>query len=161
VAGINDKLILISAMTRARVIGKDQALPWNIPEEYAAFLGHVRGHPVIMGRTSYEIFGPDLPDSPLIVVSRTLTTVAGAEVCSDVASAVERALSHGKPVFSAGGATIYRQTLPLADAMYLSFIKKDHAGDTYFPAWNETEWEIASTTDHELYEFRIYRRGQA
>ena len=85
-------------MTRARVIGKNRALPWNIPEEYAAFLSHVRGHPVIMGRTSYEIFGPDLPDSPLIVVSRTLTTVAGAEVCSDVASAVERALSHGKPV---------------------------------------------------------------
>ena len=54
------ELILISAMTRDRVIGKDRALPWNIPEEYAHFLAQVRGNTVLMGRTSYEIFGPDL-----------------------------------------------------------------------------------------------------
>ena len=62
-------LILISAMTRQRVIGKDNALPWSIPDEYDHFLRLVRGHPVIMGRTSYQIFGPDLPGSRLIVVS--------------------------------------------------------------------------------------------
>ena len=145
-------------MTRARVIGKERALPWRIPEEYEQFLGHVRGNTVIMGRTSYEIFGPDLPDSRLIVVSSSVTSLADAEICSDVESAVEQARSHGKPVFSAGGATIYRQTLPLADAMYLSFIKKDYEGDTYFPAWSDAEWEITRTADHARYEFRVYER---
>ncbi len=82
--GSDSKLILISAMTRSRVIGKDRALPWNIPEEYEHFLGQVRGNTVIMGRTSYEIFGPDLPDSRLVVVSSSVKSLADAEVCSDV-----------------------------------------------------------------------------
>ena len=145
-------------MTRSRVIGKDRALPWNIPEEYEQFLDHVRGNTVIMGRTSYEIFGPDLPDSRLIVVSSSVKSLAGAEVCPDVESAVEQARSHGKTVFSAGGATIYRQTLPLADAMYLSFIKQDYEGDTYFPAWSDADWKITRTAGHDRYEFRIYQR---
>lgn len=152
------ELILISAMTRDRVIGKNRALPWSIPEEYRHFLSQVRGNTVLMGRTSHEIFGPDLPDSSLIVVSRTLRSLPDAEVCGDVESAVERARSLGKPVFSAGGATIYRQTLPLADAMYLSFVKEPHDGDTYFPAWDDDEWEAALSEDRGRYEFRIYRR---
>ena len=152
------ELILISAMTRERVIGKNRALPWSIPEEYRHFLSQVRGHTVLMGRTSYEIFGPDLPDSHLIVVSRTLPSLPHAEVCGDVESAVARARSLGQPVFSAGGATIYRQTMPLADAMYLSFVKEPHDGDTYFPAWDDDAWEVARTEDRGRYEFRIYRR---
>ena len=154
------ELILISAMTHDRVIGKNRALPWSIPEEYEHFLSQVRGNTVLMGRTSYEIFGPDLPDARLIVVSRSVRSLPNAEVCGDVAAAVERARSLGKPVFSAGGATIYRQTMPLADAMYLSFVKEHHDGDTYFPAWDDDEWEVALTEDRGRYEFRIYRRQQ-
>jgi len=156
--GRDSKLILISAMTRSRVIGKDRALPWNMPEEYEQFLGHVRGSTVILGRTSYEIFGSDLPDARLIVVSSSVKSLADAAVCADVESAVAQARSHGTPVFSAGGASIYRQTLPLADAMYLSFIKEDYEGDSYFPAWSDAEWEIVRTVDHTRYEFRVYER---
>ena len=71
------ELILISAMTRDRVIGRDRALPWSIPEEYEHFLSHVRGNTVLMGRTSYEIFGPDLQDTRMIVVSRALAFFGG------------------------------------------------------------------------------------
>ena len=153
------ELILISAMTRDRVIGNDNALPWSIPEEYASFLAHVHGHPVIMGRTSFEIFGPDLGESKLFVVSRTIGAMSGASVCSDIESAVRRAGEYGDRVFSAGGASIYRQTLPMADALYLSFIKKEYAGDTYFPDFDDVNvWALESSRDHTAFELSIYRR---
>jgi dihydrofolate reductase len=157
-SGPDNELILISAMTRDRVIGTDNALPWNIPEEYEHFLREVKGHPVIMGRTSYAIFGPDLPDSRMIVVSRSLQELPDADVAGSVEEAIEIAHRHGSRVFSAGGATIYRQTMPLADAMYLSFVKEAHEGDTFFPEIDEADWEIARSEDRGSYEFREYVR---
>jgi len=145
-------------MTRDRVIGREGGLPWNIPEEYEQFLGHVRGHPVVMGRASYEIFGKDLDESPLIVVSRSLTVVPGAEVCPGIDAALTRAGTHGDRVFSAGGASIYELTLPLADAMYLSIVKGDYAGDRRFPEFDEGDWIVEKRIDHLEFEFRQYRR---
>jgi dihydrofolate reductase len=152
------ELILISAMTRDRVIGSRNGLPWSIPEEYEQFLGHVRGHPIVMGRKSWEIFGPDLTESPLVVVSSSVRQLSGAEVRPDVEQALELAGTLGDRVFSAGGATIYRQTLPRADALYLSIIKKPYEGDTYFPAFDEAQWRVASRDDHAEFEFRVYER---
>jgi dihydrofolate reductase len=152
------ELILISAMTRDRVIGRDNGLPWNIPDEYAQFLGHVRGHPVIMGRSSYEIFGKDLTESPLVIVSRSLTSLPDAAVCPSIETAIERARTHGERVFSAGGASIYGQTLPLADAMYLSIVKGDYEGDTRFPEFDESSWVVEHKIDYPEFEFRHYRR---
>jgi dihydrofolate reductase len=146
-------------MTANRVIGSNNALPWSIPEEYASFLAHVRGHPVIMGRTSYEIFGPDLTESKLFVVSRSISAMSGASVCGDIAPAVKRAGQYGDRVFSAGGASIYRQTLPLADTMYLSIVKKNYVGDAYYPEFDDVnDWELESSTDRAEFELRIYRR---
>lgn len=152
------ELILISAMTRDRVIGRDNDLPWKIPEEYQMFLGHVKGHPIIMGRTSYQIFGTDLRASKLIVVSSTLGSLPDADVCPGVEEAVRTAGSYGDRVFSAGGATIYRQTLPMADTLYLSIIKRDYEGDTRFPELDEGAWEVARREDHAEFEFRVYER---
>ena len=151
-------MILISAMTRDRVIGNRGALPWSIPEEYEQFLSHVRDQAVIFGRKSYEIFGGDLPDSELFVVSRSLDELAGARVYADVAQAVEAARETGRTVFSAGGASIYRLTLPLADAMYLSIVKEDYEGDTRFPEYDESDWTISRQDDHPAFEFRVYER---
>ena len=153
------ELILISAMTGDRVIGSRDGLPWNIPDEYAHFLDQVRGHPVIFGRKSYEIFGTDLEESPLIVVSRSLGKLDGARVCPSVDAAVELGGTLGERVFSAGGATIYAQTLPLATAMYLSIVKGDYTGDTRFPDFDETDWRITRCDDHPEFEFRIYERA--
>lgn len=152
-------MILISAMGAAnRVIGNAGALPWNIPDEYRQFLDFVRGNVVLLGRTSYEIFGPDLIDSKLVVVSRSVTSLPDARVCADVPTAVDTARGLGGTVFSAGGASIYRQTLPLADSMYLSLVKGDFAGDAFFPDFDESEWEIVRTDDHPAFEFRVYSR---
>jgi len=151
-------LILISAMTRDRVIGRDGALPWSIPEEYQHFLYSVQGRTVLMGRTSFEIFGPDLPDAQVVVASRSVQELPGAVVAADIPAALELARSFGRKIFSSGGATIYRQTLPLADEMHLSFIKEEHEGDTYFPEWDDNEWDVVLEQDRGSYVFRIYRR---
>ena len=93
-------LIIISAMTSNRVIGNNNGLPWNIPEEYEQFLNHVRGQAVIFGRKSYEIFGRDLPDSELFVVSRSTTSIHGAQTCRSIEQAADLARQTGKQVFS-------------------------------------------------------------
>ena len=150
-------MIIISAMTRDRVIGRRGGLPWSIPDEYEQFLAHVRGQAVIFGRKSYEIFGGDLPDAELFVLSRSVD-LAGARVFHDVEQAVAAAHETGKTVFSAGGASIYRLTLPMADTMYLSILKEDYEGDTRFPEFDESDWTISRRDDHPAFEFRVYER---
>ena len=145
-------------MTRRRVIGRGDGLPWNLPDEYDHFLSLVRGATVLMGRKSWEIFGADLGESRILVVSRSVDALAGAEVFGDLPSALSRAEEIGGTLFSAGGAGIYRQTLPLAEAMYLSIVKDDYEGDTYFPEFDEDDWRVTREDDHRLWEFRVYER---
>ncbi|MFT5376839.1 MAG: dihydrofolate reductase [Candidatus Latescibacterota bacterium] len=151
-------MIIISAMSKDYVIGSGDGMPWSVPEEYEQFLRFVDGQAIIMGRRSFEIFGPDLKSSANIVVSRSTGAIEGALVCGSIDEAVEKATSLGKTVFSAGGATMYEQTLPLASDMYLSFIKGDFSGDTYFPAFDEADWDIIERRDHAAFEFVHYRR---
>ena len=151
-------MIIISAMSTDRVIGSGDGMPWSVPEEYQQFLGYVEGQTVIMGRRSYEIFGPDLTSAHNIVISRSGTEQEGVVVCGSIEEATEKATSFGKTVFSAGGATIYAQTLSLAEAMYISHIKGNFSGDAYFPEFDEDEWDVVERRDHEGFEFVHYRR---
>ena len=145
-------------MSKDRVIGSGDGMPWSVPEEYQQFLRFVDGQTVIMGRRSYEIFGPDLTSAHTMVVSRSGVDKEGVIVCGSIEEAAERAASFGKTVFSAGGATIYAQTLPLAQAMYISYIKGDFVGDTLFPDFDESDWVVAERRDHDAFEFVHYQR---
>ena len=87
-----------------------------------------------------------------------MKSVPGAVVCAGIEEAVETARSFGKTVFSAGGGSIYAQSILLADTMYLSYIKGDFEGDTYFPAFDAAEWEIARREDYSAFEFVVYQR---
>lgn len=151
-------MIIIAAMSSDRVIGSGAGMPWNVPEEYQQFLRFVEGQTVIMGRRSFEIFGDDLTTTTNIVVSRSVTGMPGAIVCTGVEEAVETAESFGKTVFSAGGGSIYAQTIPLADTMYLSTIKGHFEGDTYFPDFDEAAWDVVKRDDHPAFEFVVYQR---
>lgn len=152
------ELIIIAAMTRRGVIGRAQGLPWNIPEEYDHFVGLVRGETVIMGRTSYEIFGKDLGESKLIVTSRSVADLPGVTVAASVNRAIEVAATFGGRVFSAGGASIYEQTIPLAGWMYLSYLKGDCEGDVYFPNYRLGDWTKEREREHARFTFYVYRR---
>jgi len=153
-------IILIAALTRARVIGKDNRMPWRISEELKHFRRLTTGHPLIWGRKTFESTGR-LPKRRIVVVSRSLPPeTEGVDVCRTLDEAVEKARSYGKEIFIAGGAEIYRQALPLADRLYLSYVKKDYDGDAYFPEFDESEWEIIKQEDHPDFTFVAYRRAR-
>jgi dihydrofolate reductase len=153
-------MIIIGAMTRDGVIGSGDGMPWDVPDEYAHFLRLVAGQTIIIGRRSYEIFGEGLTSAHTVVVTRSasLPLRAGAVAAATVEDAVRAARSFGRTVFSSGGASVYAQTIPLADAMYLSYIDGDFAGDARFPAFDEGEWAVERREDHPRWEFVVYRR---
>ncbi len=145
-------------MSRDRLIGKGDGLPWHVPEEYNQFLRFIEGQTVILGRKSYPIFGKSLTSAHNVVVSRSVEELPGAVVVPTIEEAIELAASYGRTVFSAGGSTIYEQTIPLADAMYLSYMKGDFEGDAYFPEFDESLWVVERRDDHPQFEFVVYRR---
>ena len=148
-------------MTKNRVIGKDNSLPWHIPEDLKNFKRLTEGNTVVMGRKTWqsipEKFRP-LPNRNNIVISRNISAIKGAEVCSSLEKALEKAQSYGQEIFIIGGSSIYEQFLPLADKMYISYLKKEYSGDTYFPNFNKEDWEIAEKKDFTEFEFVVYKR---
>ena len=133
-------------------------MPWDVPDEYAQFLRSIEGQTVIMGRRSWTIFGADLTSAHNVVISRSVKELDGAVVVPSLETAVEVARGFGKTVFSAGGASIYGQTIPLADTMHLSFIKGEFDGDAFFPEFDEAEWNVTRREDHPEFEFVVYER---
>jgi dihydrofolate reductase len=113
-------MIIIGAMATNRVIGSGDGMPWDVPEEYAHFLQIIEGQTIIIGRRSYEIFGGNLTSAHNIVVSKAGDHPTGAVVVPSIPDAMRVAESFSGTFFSAGGASIYAQTIPLADTMYLS-----------------------------------------
>jgi len=151
-------VVIIAAMTRDRLIGREGKLPWNIPEEYEHFLSLIRGATVIMGRRSYEVFGSDCTCKHLIVVSRSRPVLAGVRVCGSVDEAITMARGLGEAAFIAGGATIYAQTIHRATEMFLSYVDGSYTGDSYFPDFDQQDWQILRREPHESFEFVVYVR---
>ena len=133
-------------------------MPWNVPDEYAHFLRFIEGQTVIIGRRSWMIFGADLTSAHNVVISRSVKELDGAVVVPSLETAVEVARGFGKTVFSAGGASIYGQTIPLADTMYLSFIKGQFDGEAFFPEFDQSEWNETRREDHPGFEFVVFER---
>ncbi len=137
------EIVLIAAIARNRVIGRDNQLLWNVPEDMAHFKALTQGHAVLMGRKTWESlparFRP-LPGRRNIVVSRQTGYAApGAELAPSLDAAL--ALVAGQEtVFVIGGADIYRQALPLADRLELTELDLEPEGDAWFPVWDRNQW---------------------
>jgi dihydrofolate reductase len=132
------ELVLIAAMARHRVIGRGNALPWHLPEDLAHFRAATRGHPVLMGRKTWDSlparFRP-LPGRRNLVLTRQPDwKEAGAEAMPSLAAALA-ATAGAERVFVIGGAELYATALPLADTLLLTEIDADIAGDVHFPAY--------------------------
>jgi len=151
---------IIAAMTtEKKVIGKDNWLPWEIPEELKHFRTMTAGGTVIMGRKTYDSIGRPMPKRHNIVVTRQKgLKIEGVDICHSVLEAITLAKKDGKEIWIIGGAEIYQQAIPLTERMYLSYIKKEYRGDTFFPEWNTQEWEVEQTEDYEEWTLVIYRR---
>jgi dihydrofolate reductase len=138
------RLTLIVARARTGVIGRDGTLPWRLPEDMAFFQRTTIGHPIVMGRRTWESIGRPLPGRRSIVVSRQAGFVAaGAEVAASLDEALR--LCEGSPeVFVIGGAKLYTEALPRADRLIVTEIDADFEGDTHWPSPSEAHWRESS-----------------
>jgi len=145
------RVSLIWAMTRNRVIGRDNALPWRLPDEMRHFMRTTLGHTVIMGRKQFDAMGKPLPKRTNVVVSRNPAYAAnGAVVVRTIDEAIEYARAAGDDeAMVIGGGEIYSLALPKADRLYFTLIDTEMDGDTFFPAFDETQWKEVEREDHD------------
>jgi dihydrofolate reductase len=164
------KLAVVAAVARGGVIGRDGTIPWRIPEDARRFREATIGHPVVMGRRTWESL-PDrfrpLPGRRNVVVTRNPDWRAdGAERAASLEDAL-RLLEDAPQVSVIGGAELYADALPLADELLLTEIELDVEGDTFFPGWDRSEFDETSREEHVSedgipFGFVTYaRRGQA
>ena len=135
---------IIVAVAENGVIGDKSTLLWHISEDLKHFKAVTTGHPVIMGRKTYESLGRPLPNRTNVVITRQQVEIPGCRVVHSLGEAV--ALFPGDDeVFVIGGAQIYAQALPLADRFYLTRVFRAYEGDTHFPEWDEAQWRLLSS----------------
>jgi len=136
-------LAMVVAMTPNRVIGRDNRIPWDLPEDRKHFVHVTRGHAVIMGRLTWESIGRPLPKRRNIVVTRNRDlTLDGAETASSLEAAIALARQTDDEPRVMGGAQLYGQALPLTTRLYLTLIDEDVPGDSLFPELNAAEWRV-------------------
>lgn len=126
---------IIAAISKNGVIGNNNKLLWHIPEDFARFKKITSGHPVIMGRKTFESIGKPLSNRTNIIITRDENyKTEGCLVVHSLEEAIK--LANGKKIFIIGGGQIYKQAITFADKLYLTVIKKDFSGDTYFPDYS-------------------------
>lgn len=151
------RLIAIVAMASNRVIGRAGTLPWHFPEDLKFFKRTTLGHPILMGRTTFESIGRPLPGRQNIVLSRTLEPREGLTVIRHV-SELASVTPEAETVFVIGGAQVYAELLPQCDGLYLTLVKGDYEGDTHLPPF-EHLFELKEVLEEtEALEFRYYER---
>jgi len=162
------KIIVISAIAKNNVIGKNKQIPWHIKEDFKHFKDLTMGHPIIMGSVTYE----SLPVKPLpgrinIVLNQDQKYhLKGAIVKNSFADAIDYCRKYPK-IFIIGGRSVYELGLEVADELELTQIAHDYQGDTYFPQIDFSKWELIKEEKHEgddgngtivQYSFCTYRR---
>ncbi len=168
------RISLLAAVARNGVIGRDNALPWRLPEDLKRFRRLTLGHPVVMGRKTYESIiarnGKPLPGRDNIVLTRAADYRApGCTVSASIDAALRAADPARGTIYVIGGAAVFRAAMPLADRLDLTEIHADVPGDTFFPGFDRTAWrEVARQAlspsvperpqDSFAYDFVVYDR---
>jgi dihydrofolate reductase len=139
---------LVVAMSRNRVIGRDNHLPWKLPADLAFFKRVTIGHPVIMGRKTYESIGKPLPGRLNIVVStQPGYQAAGCTVAHSMDEAYAAA-GGAAEVAIIGGSAIFAEALPTADVIYLTEVDAEVEGDVFFPPFDRSQWREVELERH-------------
>lgn len=157
----------IFAMDRNRAIGKDNQLPWHLPADLKFFKAATWGHPILMGRKTYQSIGKPLPGRRNVVITQDPTfTAEGCDIVHTLEEAAEQFCR--EELFVIGGAEIFRLFLPHADRMYITRIEHEFAADVFFPETNMEDWVLVSSEqgvqdekNPYIYYFQIYERKQA
>ena len=165
------KIALVVAVSQNNVIGRDNQLPWHLPEDLQYFKSVTMGKPILMGRKTFDSIGRPLPGRKNIVITRDLEWDAeGVEVVHSVDDALAAgadacAVANSDEIMIIGGAQIYSDCLPIADRLYLTRVEAEIEGDAFFPDIDIKQWQkIAEKTPKEIdkysYCFQVLERTQ-
>lgn len=164
------RLELVAAVAANGVIGRAGQLPWHLPDDLRHFKALTTGHPILMGRRTFESIGRPLPGRRSIVVSTTLAAppAPGVEVADSLGRALELAAASPGPAYVIGGGVLYAAALPLASALHLTELDEPVEGDAFFPPFDRSEWRLVNQTRHGRddrhamgFHFRTYERARA
>jgi dihydrofolate reductase len=142
---------LVAAVAANGVIGRAGQLPWHLPDDLKHFKHLTMGHPVIMGRRTFEEVKRPLPGRRNIVVSATLKQPPHPKVqlAHSLDDALKLTADVNGPVFIIGGGVLFEAALPRADVMHLTELDEPADGDARFPAWDPAQWRVTEETRHE------------
>lgn len=146
---LRSEIAIIAAISTNMVIGRDNKIPWHISEDLIRFKALTIGHPIIMGRKTFESIGKPLPKRANIVITRDKDYSApGINVAHSIDEAIEtaRAIEGSEEIFIIGGGQIYNQSMNLADRLYLTVVDEEIEGDVFFPDYSEFK-KIVSKKD--------------
>lgn len=154
---------LIVAIAKNGVIGKANGqMPWHVKDEFKHFKNTTLGFPIIMGRKTFETLGKPLKGRLNIVVSRNQNYKTDFEevvIKSSLLSAIDYCKElNPEKIFIIGGGEIFKQSIPLADEMIITFMKFDAEGEIKYPEFDSKQWKIEKIMNHELFEVFRYER---
>ena len=153
---------IIVATDEDLLIGKKDSrngMPWNVPEDLQHFKATTLNKTILMGLTTYQAIGRPLPNRKTIVVSFEPFEDERVEVRSSLEEVIEEYRSSGEDLFISGGASIYKQCLPIADQLLISRIPGKHEGETYFPNFDEYGYKLVAQNPFETFTLETYKRG--
>lgn len=149
------KKSIVVAKSNNNVIGADNTLPWHLPEDLKHFKRLTLGHPIVMGRLTYESIGRPLPGRKTIVITGNTSWSPNADGVQ-IVSSVEQAMVAGEEqaklmdverVMIVGGAGVYRQCIDVCDELFVTALDLDIKGDAFFPEINLDEWKVLERSD--------------
>ncbi|RNI25639.1 dihydrofolate reductase [Rufibacter latericius] len=143
-------IALVVAIAENRVIGKNNQLIWHLPKDLQHFKKLTMGHPMVMGRKTFEAIGKPLPGRTTVIVTRQPDYAApeGCLVTSSLEEALQQGLALDENVLVVGGGEIYQQALPLAEVVYLTLVHESFEGDVFFPELEADAWEVTDQEEH-------------
>lgn len=147
------KISIIVAVSENNVIGRDNDLPWRLPDDMKFFVKTTKGHHILGGRKNFESFGKALPNRTNMIISRNPDYyMEGAITFTTIQDAIDHARDNGEnDLMVIGGGEIYRQILGQTNTIYLTRIHSEIEGDVYFPEFNESNnWELTEETYHPI-----------
>jgi dihydrofolate reductase len=163
---LKPNITIIVAKAENNIIGNENQLIWHLPNDLKRFKALTTGHPILMGRKTFESIGRPLPNRTNIVITRNSDwSQEGIQTASSLEKAIEIASKIDPKIFVIGGGNIYQQSLELADILEVTEVHQDFEGDTKFPEIDENTWKETFREKHPIdekhsieYSFVTYER---
>jgi dihydrofolate reductase len=159
------RIFIVAALAHNRAIGRNNGMPWRLPEDLKRFKRLTLGHAVIMGRKTFESIGSPLPGRNNIVLTRSRDWAPSGCVVVHTLESALAAIGESQDAFVIGGAQVYALAMPLAQRLYMTEIARDFEGDAFFPEFDRSQWREVSRERHTAgdpdvfdYAFVVYER---